>query len=221
MQERGDKKNCEIKVAENEYLGTKSDVRVASEDDEELEVDYSKYGKGFSREFINELVSDDEFNKIVKDYLNPNEGGYNNDEDDSGGETNMGISKSTHKNEDIKKMTRERANAIFYRDYYKWNGLSKLPYKIRGFIVDFGVVSYPLNAIKKTHRVLGIHEGNIIGKTTLDKLKNFTQKDYEVFLEKYKSEMIKYFHAVAEKDPTKKKFLKGWIDRAKRAHLAE
>jgi len=133
----------------------------------------------------------------------------------------MGISKTTHKNEDIKKMTRERANAIFYRDYYKWNGLSKLPYKIRGFIVDFGVVSYPLNAIQMTHRVLGINEGNIIGKTTLDKLKNFTQKDYEVFLEKYKSEMIKYFHAVVEKDPTKKKFLTGWIDRAKRAHLAK
>ena len=53
------------------------------DEDEELNVDYSKYGKGFSREFINELVSDDEFNKIVKDYLAPNEGGYNNDEDDS------------------------------------------------------------------------------------------------------------------------------------------
>ena len=51
------------------------------DEDEELNVNYSKYGKGFSREFINELVSDDEFNKIVKDYLAPNEGGYNNDED--------------------------------------------------------------------------------------------------------------------------------------------
>ena len=118
-------------------------------------------------------------------------------------------------------MTRERANAIFYRDYYKWNGIYKLPYKIRGFVVDFGVVSYPLMAIKMTHRVLGIPEGNIIGDTTFDKLKKFTQKDYENFLKKYKSEMIKYFHVVAENDPTKKKFLKGWIDRAKRAHLAE
>lgn len=33
--------------------------------------------------------------------------------------------------------------------------------------------------------------------------------------------MIKYFHAVVENDPTKKKFLTGWINRAKRAHLAK
>ena len=72
-----------------------------------------------------------------------------------------------------------------------------------------------------THRVLGIPEGTIVGKDTLDKFKNFTQKDYEIFLEKYKLEMIKYFHAVAENDTTKKKFLTGWINRAKRAHLAK
>ncbi len=71
-----------MKVADNEYVGIKSDVSYTSKlEDEELNVDYSKYGKGVSREFINELVSDDEFNKIVKDYLAPNEGGYNNDED--------------------------------------------------------------------------------------------------------------------------------------------
>ncbi|MBO5441139.1 MAG: hypothetical protein J6A09_01050 [Alphaproteobacteria bacterium] len=207
---------AEKQYAENVYTGVKNDA----DKKEELKIDYSKYGNGFTKGFIDELVSDIEFNNIINEYLAPNEGGYKYDEDDSGGETNMGISKNTHKNENIKDMTRERANAIFYRDYYKWNGLAKLPYKIRGFIVDFGVCSQPLMAIKMTHRVLGIPEGNIIGKTTLDKFKKFTQKDYEDFLEKYRTEMIKYFKKVAEADPKKKKFLKGWINRAKRAHLS-
>ena len=38
-----------------------------------------------------------------------------------------GFLKLRIKKEDVKNMTRERANAIFYRDYYKWNGLNKLP----------------------------------------------------------------------------------------------
>lgn len=202
--------------ASNEYAGVKSDA----DKKEELKIDYSKYGNGFTKRFIDELVSDVEFNNIINEYLAPNEGEYINDKDDSGGETNMGISKNTHKNEDIKGMTRERANAIFYRDYYKWNGIDKLPYKVRGFIVDFGVCSQPLMAIKMTHRVLGIPEGNVIGKTTLDKFKQFTQKDYDDFLEKYRIEMIKYFNKVVQARPEKKKFLKGWINRAKNAHLS-
>lgn len=208
--------NTPKQYASNEYAGTKSDA----DKKEEAKIDYSKYGNGFTKGFIDELVSDVEFNSIINEYLAPNEGGYNNDKDDSGGETNMGISKNTHKNEDIEGMTRERANAIFYRDYYKWNGIDKLPYKIRGFIVDFGICSQPLMAIKMTHRVLGIPEGNIIGKTTLDKFKRFTQRDYEDFLERYRAEMIKYFYKVVQANPRKKKFLNGWINRAKKAHLS-
>ena len=123
--------------------------------------------------------------------------------------------------EDIKNLTRERANAIFYKNYYKWNGLNKLPYQIRGAVVDFGVVSNPLTAIKTTHRVLGIPEGNIIGTTTLDKFKSFTQKDYELFLNQYRTEMMKYFYKVVRKEPKKKKFLQGWLNRARDAHLAD
>ena len=192
----------------------------ASKDDE-LKIDYSKYGNGFSKEFVNQMLVDNEFNKILEEYLIPNEGGYNNDKDDSGGETNMGISQTTHKNENIKKLTRERANAIYYRDYYNWNGLNKLPYQIRGFIVDFGALSSPETAIKLTHKVLGIPEGNIIGNKTLNKLKTFTKDDFKDFLKQYQSEMTAHFHQVVKIHPERKKYLQGWINRANRAHLAK
>lgn len=90
--------NTPKQYASNEYAGTKSDA----DKKEKAKIDYSKYGNGFTKGFIDELVSDVEFNSIINEYLAPNEGGYNNDKDDSGGETNMGISKNTHKNEDIK-----------------------------------------------------------------------------------------------------------------------
>lgn len=57
------------------------------------EINYSLYGEDFDKNFINELVKDKEFNAILNNYIIPNEGGYVNDKNDSGGETNMGISK--------------------------------------------------------------------------------------------------------------------------------
>lgn len=184
-------------------------------------VDYAKYGEGFSKEFIDEMLNDERFQKILNERTKANEGGYVNHPHDRGGPTKYGISTRWYPNEDIRNLTRERANAIFYKNYYKWNGLNKLPYQIRGAVVDFGVVSNPLTAIKTTHRVLGIPEGNIIGTTTLDKFKSFTQKDYELFLNQYRTEMMKYFYKVVRKEPKKKKFLQGWLNRARDAHLTD
>ena len=62
--------------------------------------------------------------------------------------TNYSISHNTYPDEDIKNLTRERANAIIYRDFYKWNGLNKLPYKVRGFVVDLKEYN-TLNKINK------------------------------------------------------------------------
>lgn len=46
------------------------------------------------------------------------EGGYVNDPDDAGGETNFGICKRSFPNEDIKNMTRERAMEIYKANYW-------------------------------------------------------------------------------------------------------
>ena len=98
--------------AKNDRANHASDANLSANVKTDATVDYAKYGEGFSKEFIDEMLNDAEFYHIVNDYFIPNEGGYNNDKDDSGGETNMGISKNTYPNEDIKNLTRERANAI-------------------------------------------------------------------------------------------------------------
>lgn len=184
------------------------------------EINYSLYGEDFDKNFINELVNDKEFNAILNNYIIPNEGGYVNDKNDSGGETNMGISKKTYGSEDIGKLTRERANAIYYKNYYKFNGLNKLPYPVKGFVVDFGVVSHPQKAIEAVHKILGnTPKSDIIGPVTLEKFGNFTDEDYKTFLNDYKNYMIDYFNAVANANPKNKKYLKGWLNRANRAHL--
>ena len=202
--------------AENDKAEIKSDVAKSKK------IDYSLYGKGFSKEFIDQMENDEEFQKILNEYIIPNEGGYNNDSDDSGGETNMGIAKVAHNDEDIKNLTRERANAIYYRDYYNWNGLNKLPYPIRGFVVDYGLPTNPLIAIRTVHKVLNLPpNGTIIGKDTLGKFENYTEDDYNQFLEKYRAEMKKHFNEVVQRNPKKRKFMRGWLNRADGAHLAK
>ena len=191
-------------------------------DNKHSNIDYSRYGAGFSKEFIDKMTQDKEFNKILDDYIIPNEGGLVNSPDDRGKLTKFGISKNTYPNEDIKNLTRERANAIIYRDFYAWNGLNKLPYPIRGFVVDYGMPTSPLNAIKTVHKVLGLpSNGNIIGSATMEKLHNFSQQDYEQFLGKYKRSMQEHYNNIVKHDPTQKVHLNGWLNRANRAHLGK
>ena len=203
------------KVAQNNKWNIANDAKTNN-------INYSLYGNGFSKEFIDEMVNDKEFNQILNEYIIPNEGGLSDKPNDRGKLTKFGISKNTYPNEDILNLTRERANAIIYRDFYKWNGLNKLPYPIRGFVVDYGMPSSPLNAIKTVHKVLGLpSNGNIIGPATMEKLKNFSQQDYEKFLEQYKQSMLEYYNNIVKNDSTQKGNLEGWLNRANRAHLGK
>ena len=60
-----------------------------------------------------------------------------------------------------------------------------------------------------------------IGPTTLKSFEHYTDDDYNDFLEKYRQEMKKHYNNIAQKYPQKKKFLKGWLNRANSAHLAK
>ena len=73
-------------------------------------VDYSLYGDDFSKEFIDQMLNDEEFQKILNEYIIPNEGGYNNDPADTGGETNMGIAQRNPQKRKFLKGWLNRAN---------------------------------------------------------------------------------------------------------------
>lgn len=50
------------------------------------------------------------------------DGGYTNDPHDPGGETKWGISKRSYPGLDIANLTRAAAIAVYFRDYWTWNG---------------------------------------------------------------------------------------------------
>ena len=78
---------------------------------------------------------------IAFNRLMGHEGGYSNNPDDPGGETNWGISKRAYPDVDIKNLTREDAKVIYKKDYWDKVEGDYLPLSIAFQLFDFAVNS--------------------------------------------------------------------------------
>lgn len=90
------------------------------------------------------------------DRLIGHEGGYVNNPEDPGGETNWGISKRSYPNIDIKNLTRDGAKAIYLRDF--WNRIKgdKLYDGVAYQLFDFAVNSGIETAVRYFQRAIGV-----------------------------------------------------------------
>ena len=92
---------------------------------------------------------DDAFTRLLG-----NEGGYTNNPNDPGGETNWGISKRSYPDVDIKNLTQEGAKAIYLRDF--WNPIGDAHPAIKFQVFDFAVNSGIRTAIRKLQAAIGV-----------------------------------------------------------------
>lgn len=137
----------------------------------------------------------DKFNKLIG-FILKHEGGYVNDPIDPGGETNMGISKRSYPNEDIKNMTVERASEIYFRDY--WTPLNCDNYednKLALALFD-SAVNCGTGSVQKWVSELG------------------NQITYKNILLK----RLRRYANICQKNPKMSKFLLGWIIRILHIH---
>lgn len=95
-----------------------------------------------------------------------NEGGYVNDPQDPGGETNWGISKRSYPNVDIKNLKRSDAIAIYKRDFWDVLDLDRAPLGIGYQMLDFAVNSGPSTAIRALQRAVGVADDGVVGPHT-------------------------------------------------------
>jgi lysozyme family protein len=91
---------------------------------------------------------------IAFDRLLGHEGGYVNDPQDPGGETNWGISKRSYPNVDIKNLTREGAKAIYLKDF--WTPLGDAPVAIKFQVFDFAVNGGLPTGLRKLQAAIGV-----------------------------------------------------------------
>jgi len=138
------------------------------------------------------------------------EGGYANNPNDPGGETNFGISKRSYPEIDIRNLTREKAIDIYHVDYWKPLKLYMIDNaNICLEIFDFAVNSGMSRSVKTAQKLVGTNEDGIMGAITAGKINDYA-KD---FVKDYKHARIIYYENLANKKPELQIFLRGWINR--------
>jgi lysozyme family protein len=86
------------------------------------------------------------------DRLIGHEGGYSNDPNDPGGETNWGISKRSYMHLNIKTLTREQARQIYLKDFWRRIHADTLPDGVAWQVFDFAVNSGIETAVRYLQR---------------------------------------------------------------------
>lgn len=97
------------------------------------------------------------------------EGGYVNDPRDPGGETNFGISKRAYPNEDIRGLTRERAAALYHRDYWQAIRGDELPFPLALVTFDMAVNAGVGAAVRHLQEALAVPVDGKLGPQTIAK----------------------------------------------------
>jgi len=95
------------------------------------------------------------------------EGGYSNNPNDPGGETNFGISKRAYPDLDIASLTHEQAAAIYRRDYWERIKGDELPYAIALITFDSAVNCGVDRAVRWLQQATGAKQDGIIGPATI------------------------------------------------------
>ena len=193
-----------IQYAQNNQAGTLTDANNAKP------IDYSLYGEDFSKEFIDKMLNDTRFQQIMKNRTQINEGGYSNHPNDRGGKTMYGISSKWYPDEDIENLTRERANAILYRDYWLKPHINQLPDEFAGIVFDDGVVQGQPTAIINLQRALGVDVDGIIGPDTLNSLEH---ADYNIVKRNFIRNVNNVEDKYLQNDPSQRVFERGHKNR--------
>lgn len=124
------------------------------------------------------------------------EGGYSNDPKDPGGETRFGISKRYHKDTDIKNLTREQAEAIYFSEYWLGSDACLLPWPYCLAVFD-AAVNPGIGACRMFKR-----------DAETDPSKSPFTKALIIC-----NSRQEYFNRQVLKFPEKKRFINGWINR--------
>lgn len=141
---------------------------------------------------------DENFRKSME-VVFKNEGGFTDDTADLGGRTNMGITQSTYNDyckryrvpvKDVKFLTKEEAIEVYYNDYWKKSGADKVENQIEALILFDTAV---LHGVGRAKQFFKESNGNFERMIQLRK---------EYYLKRVKQ------------NPTQKKYLKGWNNRA-------
>tara|TARA_A100001201_G_scaffold96860_1_gene83637 strand:- start:497 stop:973 length:477 start_codon:yes stop_codon:yes gene_type:complete len=152
-----------------------------------------------------------EFDDIIEVVLH-HEGGYVNDPDDPGGETNFGIAKRSHPDVDIANLTKDGAKEIYKEHYWNRNKVEDLPEDLRHIYFDMCVNQGRGRAVKIMQRAANAKGADLVvdggmGPKTIAAMDG-------VELQRVRAYRVKYYADLVTRKPDLEKFYFGWFRRA-------
>lgn len=168
--------------------------------------------------------------EIIADIIKK-EGGYVNHPADKGGPTNHGITAKSYAEyfqrewenitaPEIKAVSKELAEKIYYKLYYIRPNIIALPERIQPIMLDMAVNHGRRGAVKILQQALvyagyshSIPDG-IIGVKTLGAATKATQDLGKIFISYLVESRIKAYQEIIKKDPSQAIFEDGWMARA-------
>lgn len=160
-----------------------------------------------------------------------NEGGFVNDKDDPGGATNYGISLAFLKDmynrgfkaadinldgivnqKDIEAITYGLVQKLYRIEF--WDKVSMIPDDTLAIkVFDAGVNIGIKKAIQLLQQCVGTTSDGVIGPITLQAISKW---DKNQLIHKFIDKLQLYYYELAFRNKSMDKFLKGWLNRAKR-----
>lgn len=155
------------------------------------------------------------------------EGGYVNDPDDRGGETNYGVTEKVARaygyEGDMKDLTYVDVKPIYRQEYWlrpKFHKLVEISPRLAQYVFDMGVNMGPRQAVKYLQVAIryikpapGLSIDGLIGPKTLGWLAGLSRAQRDALFSCVVYKHIDHYLKIVQINPKQRKFLNGWMRR--------
>lgn len=162
-----------------------------------------------------------EFEKALKRILK-HEGGYVNDPIDSGGMTNLGVTKRVWEEfvghpvseADMRALTPEIIAPMYKMKYWNSSYCEVLPKGLDYVVFDFAVNAGTGRSVKTLQQAIGCVADGVIGPKTMAAINDAEPKD---LIAKFSDARADFYQGIVARKPDQARFIKGWLNRVEDA----
>jgi lysozyme family protein len=141
------------------------------------------------------------------------EGGYVNNPDDSGGETNMGITAKDLPGQNMHDLTVEQATAYYLEHYWKALYSQITDQNLANTLFDMGVLFGVGTAVRVLQEIISRHNVVVDGVFGLRTLDILNTAEPVGFLIAYKTSLVSHALCIVNASPKDRTFFAGWVRR--------